>query len=229
MSPPASVDGIRSARSMQAVAREASPWRKLFTHRRQHWITLVLEELEGRHFELLASRPAAAKRATWLLSYRDLFRQLADGKYAPAFHAYLAKCPVEMTPLGVWLLSRCGDRCNLRGLGDFANHSSEAVRRHVARALRRLEAWPELAAMAKVYPGNDRIQWYANASIIKRSHEERLRSLAQIMDHSNAPAAAGPSHMPLWFRDLDWLRRPPKSIEYIRTLLARIHRLVHGP
>jgi hypothetical protein len=94
--------------------------------------------------------------------------------------------------------------------------------------MRRLEGWSQLAEVARSFPEDARLQWYANASIVKRPYADRLRSFTRFLDASNAPAAAGPSRMPLWFRELRWFRSPPKSGEYIRHILMRIHRLVRG-
>jgi hypothetical protein len=216
-----------SPTSPQAPApRTPSVWKKLFKRRRQHGVIRFLNEL---HERLLASQhPAVNLQRTWLVPFRPQFRHAIQNEAAPALRYYLASCPPEMTPLAVWLLGRCADSCRLYDLPDFARDASPVVRRHAARALRRLEAWSQLEDVARLFPNDRRLQWYAYATIIKRPHSERLRSFTQFVDASNAAAAAGPSRMPLWFGDLDWIRRPPKSGAYIRRLLMHIHRLVHG-
>jgi len=208
--------------------RSVSLWKKILGHRQQGWVVRFLRKLDAERRDRFCHESVAAASATWLLSYRAQFRSIIQADSAHAIRYYLAKCPPAMIPLGVWLLGRCAERCRLFGLPEFGRHESPAVRRHAARALRRLEAWSQLDELARRFPDDPRIQWYAHASVIKRPYRQRLRNFTQLVDASNAAAAAGPSRMPLWFRDLDWLRRPPKSAAYIRRILMHIHRLVHG-
>ena len=96
------------------------------------------------------------------------------------------------------------------------------------RILRRIEAWEKLRTLAERNPDDAKIRWYAYAPFAKRNFSERLHNFTDHVDPSHAAEAAGPSRMPLWFADLDWIRRPPKPFAYIRELLERIHRWVHG-
>jgi hypothetical protein len=201
--------------------------RKMFVHRRQSWVVRFLKQLEINHLERLTAQPGGLSPG-WLLSYRTTFRTIAGRESGPAVRMYLLDCPVVMTPLGVWLLGQCADRCRLYGLEEFGRHSSASVRRHAARALRRQEAWSQLRVLAENDPQDARLQWFAYAPITKRSYNERLRNFTTHLDASHAEAAAGPSRMLLWFRDFNWQGVPPKSAEYIRWILARIHRLIHG-
>jgi len=209
-------------------ARSVSLWRRIFTHRGQYWIRGFLKQLQADRAERCKGDGAATLPQGWLLPYRPTFRSIIRADSAAAIRYYLADCPAEMTPLGVWLLGRCAERCRLYGLPEFGRHPSPVVRRHAARALRRLEAWSQLDELARQFPDDPRIQWYAHAPVIKRPHKQRLKSFLQSVDASHAAAAAGPSRMPLWFRKLDWVRRPPKSAAYIRRILRHIHRLIHG-
>jgi hypothetical protein len=203
-------------------------WKKNFTYRPQHWVVRTLKELGAELRRWQTQHPRGRLPSTWLLPHRPRFRALIAADAAPALRYYLRSCPDEIKPLAIWLLGRSASPFQLYSLPEFALHDSPAVRRHAARALRRLEAWSQLAEAARRFPQDKRLQWYAHASIVKRPYDERLRNFAQYVDSSNAAAAVGPSRMPLWFADLDWLLRPPKSVEYIRRILRRIHRWVHG-
>jgi hypothetical protein len=217
-----------AAESNNPPAAEVRWWKKDISYRRQHWVIPALKELDAELKMWRMQHPARKLPHTWLLPRRPLFRSMNRASAAPALRYYLLSCSRELKPVVVWLLGRSTQPSQLYGLSAFAQDESPIVRRHAARALRRLEAWSSLTEAARRFPDDRRLQWYAHASIIKRPYEERLRNFAQFVDSSKAAEAAGPSRMPLWFADLDWLRRPPKSVEYIRRMLRRIHRLVHG-
>jgi hypothetical protein len=210
-----------------AAPAKLSVWRKLLTHRRQHWVIRELNDLDRVRRDC-CEQAGHSPSPYWLLPYRATFRKLIRHDAAPALRYYLADCPTEMTPLAVWLLGRTADRFRLYGLEEFAYSRSPLARRHAARALRRLEAWPHLESIARRYPNDRRLQWYARASIIKRPHAERLRNFAGHVDATHAAAAKGPSRMPLWFKNVDWIRRPPKTAAYIRHLLQHLHGLIRG-
>ena len=59
----------------------------------------------------------------------------------------------------------------------IAYDPSPQIRKHVAKALRRLEAWSLLDEMAAAYPDDDKIQWFANAPTTHRPFAERLEEL----------------------------------------------------
>jgi hypothetical protein len=98
----------------------------------------------------------------------------------------------------------------------------------VAKALRRLEAWSLLDEMAAADPDNARIQYYAKAPITHRPFRERLSRFSSRLDHSLVAEAAGPSRMPYWSLYTPWQGKPSKSVEFIREILWRIRRWVHG-
>jgi hypothetical protein len=128
----------------------------------------------------------------------------------------------------VWLLSRFADRCCLLGIDNYVHDPSPSVRKHVAKALRRLEAWRHLEVMAAEYPDEAAINWYAHAPYRKRQFSERLRNYSVNVDQSRAADAAGPSQMPYWSLYTPWQGKPSKSLAMIREILLRIHRWVHG-
>jgi hypothetical protein len=217
-----------AAESSNPPASEARWWKKDISYRRQHWVIRALKKLDAEVQLWRMQHPGGRMPHTWLLPRRTWLRAIYQADAAPALRYYLLSCSRELKPLVVWLLGRSTQPSHLYGLPAFAQDELPIVRRHAARALRRLEGWSSLAEAARRFPDDQRLQWYAHASIIKRPYEERLRNFAKFVDSSQAAAAEGPSRMPLWFADLDWLRRPPKSVEYIRRMLRRIQRLVHG-
>ena len=198
-------------------------WRRIAIQRRESGASL-LERIE-------AERPEAPTTPAWLVKYRHDFRQVIDNHAAASILLYLVKCPREMTPLGVWLLGKCGDRFDLHHLRDFCRDDSPQVRKHVAHALWRLDAWHLLAAMAQVWPADDAVQRFAakaNVPLDHRPFDERLKKYSRNVDQSQAIEAPSTSRMPYWALDPTWARTPPKSVAFIRRILRRIHRWVHG-
>jgi hypothetical protein len=84
--------------------------------------------------------------------------------------------------------------------------------------------------MASEFPADVTVQKYSGAECQppKRPFAERLKSFSGNVDKSHAAEAVGPSRMPYWSRDDPWEGRPPKSVWYIRWILWRIRRWVHG-
>jgi hypothetical protein len=203
-------------------------WSRIVDHKRQWPVIKFLHELERVRWQAIKDCTDERLPPAWLIPYRAEFRDIADRQPAWAIRLYLLNCPADMVPIGVWLIGQCGARCRLFDIIEFGNHPNPVVRRHVAKALRRLEAWSRVSAMAKANPHDPRIVWYARAPLAKRPFGERLKNFAQHVDDSHAAEAVGPSRMALWLGDIEWVRRPPKGIEYIRRILRRIHRWVHG-
>lgn len=173
-----------------------------------------------------ANQPNAVTNPAWLLKYRDELRWAVESKRLFAARYYLASCPAEMVPLGVWLWGQCTDRFRLYGLTAFCHHSSPQIRRHVAKTFRRVEAWALLDEMAAAYPDDAKIQWYAKSPTSGRSFAKRLKNFTAGIDRSHADEVVTPSQMPYWARDSFWSCTPPKSVEMIRRMLRRIQHWV---
>jgi hypothetical protein len=166
---------------------------------------------------------------TWLLPFRDdLRRSLAgfDSRFDKAeidvVRCYLLTCPRSMIAICVWLVGEFSDRAHLYELKTFRHDPSPQIRRHVAKALRRLEAWSYLRDMADAYRDDARIQWYATAPTTHAPFAERLKNYTRCVDDSHAGEVATPSRMPFWTGVSSWERTPPKSVAYIRRMLRRI-------
>jgi hypothetical protein len=203
-------------------------WRRIVGWSRSDRTLKLLKQIEAeRTREVESADPSVANR-TWLLRYRaDLHWAIWYSRLEP-IKLYLADCPPEMVPLAVWLWGKCADRFRLYGFSAFCNDPSAQVRKHVAKALRRLEAWTLLAEMAAANPDDARIQWFANTPTTHRSFPERLKNFARNVDNSHAGEVVTPSPMPFWRRERDWEGRSPKSAWYIRLMLWRIRRWVRG-
>jgi hypothetical protein len=167
-------------------------------------------------------------KRTWLLPFRDELRQLLagfdsrfDGE-VEVVRYYLLNCPRTMIAICLWLEGEFSDRRRLYDLKTFRNDPSPQIRRHIAKALRRLEAWSLLREMAAADRDDARIQWYATAPTTHAPFAERLKKYKRCVDDSHAGEVATPSRMPFWTGVSSWERTPPKSGAYIRRMLRRI-------
>jgi hypothetical protein len=162
----------------------------------------------------------------WLIRYRDELRWAIQHSHLEPIKLYLTQCPPEMVPLAVWLWGRCADRFRLYGLSSFCRDPSPTVRKHVAKALWRLEAWSLLADMAAAFPDDEKIHWFANAPISHGPFEERLANFKRNIDDSHADEVVLPSRMPFWAAERAWGYTPPKSVALIHRMLRRIRHWV---
>ncbi len=164
-----------------------------------------------------------------LLPYREDFRQLiAHQETIPVLQRYLRDGEPLIRSLAFWLLSKHANRILLLGLENRCCDPSPQARKHLAKALRRLEAWPLLETMVAEHPEDAKVAWFARLTPIQKDYRDRLANYTSGIDQTHSTAAVGPSRMPLWFRDEYWGGVPPKSIEFMRELLRRIQTLVHG-
>lgn len=185
----------------------------------------LVEELNSPTHRTSADGETTAR----LLRLRSDFRQIIQhAESAAAVQRYQYNVNPLIRALAIWLLSHHASRFNLLGIDNSRHDFSPLVRKRVARALRKLEARESLAEMAAEYPADEAVQRYASYTKHRKTYRQRLEKFVrsvgkreEILDHAG-------SRMPLWFRDEYWSGAPPKSIEYMRLLLRRIHSLVHG-
>jgi hypothetical protein len=193
--------------------------------------TRLLDVATEEHNWRVAKLAGGEWNIGWLMSYRVGLRRVIEKPDIARILLFLAECPREMRPLGVWLLGQCADRNRLHNLRYFCGDPSPKVRKHVARALRRNSAWHLLAAMARAFPNDPivrQIHSKANEPITKRPFAARLKSYTRNVDDSHAAEAVGSSRMPYWSRYTPWQGRPAKSLEFIRSILLHIRRLLRG-
>ena len=189
----------------------------------------LLRRLEAASVRMQEKAAGDISNRSWLLPYRRELRRLLagfDSRYDKAeidvVRCYLLTCPRTMIAICVWLVGEFSDRSRLYELKTCRHDPSPQIRRHVAKALRRLEAWSYLRDMAAAYPGDARIQWFATAPTTHAPFAERLRNYKRSVDDSHAGEVATPSRMPFWVGVRYWERTPPKSATYIRRMLRRI-------
>ena len=186
----------------------------------------LLKRIESQREAEMADAEHRAAPRSWLLSYRDDLRWAIQHTRIESIKLYLTRCPPEMVPIAIWLWGKCADRFRPYGLSAFCFHDSPMVRKHVAKALRRLEAWSLLDEMVRGFPEDERIRWFATAPISHGPFEERLANFKRNVDDTHAGEVVTPSRMPFWAAERAWGRTPPKSVELIRRMLRRIRHWV---
>ena len=186
---------------------------------------------------LLASKLSRAeqKRHAWPLRFRRELRKLfiefdirMNAGELEILRFYMHRCPTTMLPVCAWVFSRLSNRSNVFELKSLQRRMVPSTRRHLAKAMRRLQAWPLLLELAAENSGDARIQWFAHAGPTQLSFAKRLERFAASMDDSQAGEVRTPSQMPFWAADRRWHRSPPKSAAFIRRVLRHIQRLVRG-
>jgi hypothetical protein len=189
----------------------------------------LLQRIEAASVQMQEKGAGDIGNRTWLLPFRRELRRLLagfDSRYDKAeidvVRCYLLTCPRAMIAICVWLIGEFSDRRHLHELKTFRHDPSPQIRRHVAKAFRRLEAWSYLRDMAAADRGDARIQWFATAPTTHAPFAERLRNYKRCVDDSHAGEVATPSRMPFWAEVKYWERTPPKSVAYIRRMLRRI-------
>jgi hypothetical protein len=221
-------------RNFSVSSRNRREWRNRAAYNCQTDEYELLREIE------LAKRNADeqlsddVRRRYWLLPYRDRFRAIIhshhgnslSGVDVGAIQYYMAYCPPSMIPICAWLIGRCSSRYRLFGLAELSRGSSRQVRKHLAKALWRLEAWHLLDEMASRYPHDEKVQWYASSVTVHRGFDERLKNYLADVDDSHADEVITPSQMPFWALQTSWDVTPPKSVAAIRRILERIRHWV---
>lgn len=210
-------------------------WYVWFAHVDRTPTYMLLKRIEAACLHAASQAPELAN-LYWLLPYRRSLRRLIsdfdvlcnEGE-PEVVRYYLLTCPPPMIPICVWLISHFADRTRYYEINRFCYSESPQTRRHVAKALRKLEAWTILKGMAGDFPDDRRIQWYANAPATGPAHrafKDRLNRYTSRVDASNAAEVTTPSQMPYWASDAHWSYTPPKSIAFIRRMLRRIRHWV---
>jgi hypothetical protein len=199
-------------------------WRRRTRFLDRHTFPL-LKRIESQRIAAISSATARGAPDSWLLPYRNDLRRAIQFSRLEPIKLYLTRCPVEMVPLAIWLWGKCADRFRLYGLSAFCFDRSPAVRKHVAKALRRLEAWSLLDEMAAAFPDDEKIRWFAGTPT-SRPFETRLKNFKRNVDDSRANKVVTPSQMPYWAANRLWGLTPPKSVHMIRRMLRRIRHWV---
>jgi hypothetical protein len=208
-------------------------WRSWCSDIRGSYTYGLLQRVESVCDQAASRTSDDPRKRTWLLQFRRELRPILEGFDSRCNNGevdivryYLLTCSQRMIPICVWLIGRFADRMHLYELTTFRHSRSPQLRRHVAKALRRLEGWSYLRDMAKANPGDARIQWYATAPTVHGPFAERLRKYKSHVKTGDGDDVAAPAHMPFWSLEKHWSYTPTKSVLYIRRILRRIRRRV---
>lgn len=207
------------------------PLNWLFTGRRSTYASTerFFRELVEEFNSPTHRKSLGGEVTTRLLHLRSDFRQIIQhAESAAALQRYQYNVNPLIRALAIWLLSHHASRFTLLGIDNSRHDFSPLVRKRVAKALRKLEASERLAEMAAEYPADEAVQRYASYTKHRKTYRQRLEKFVRTVGQREEVLDHAGSRMPLWFRDEYWSGAPPKSIEYMRLLLRRIHSLVHG-
>jgi len=212
-------------REFAPTHRDRKRWRYRTRFLDRHTFRL-LKRIESERMAAISSATLRGAPHSWLLPYRNDLRRAIQFSRLEPIKLYLTRCPLEMVPVAIWLWGKCADRFRLYGLSGFCYYRSPPVRKQVAKALRRLEAWSLLDEMAAAFPDDEKIRWFANAPLSHGPFAERLANFKRNVDDSHAGEVSTPSRMPFWAAERTWDLTPPKSVHLIRRMLRRIQHWV---
>lgn len=174
---------------------------------------------------LVAVEPGEGNEDTSLMTLRPLFRDALELDSPLPLALILRDGDPRLRPIVVWLLSRSTSRCHLLGISDHKDSTDRSLRKHVAKALRSLEARPQLLEMAQSWPDDPWVQRFARDRVPRLFNKRLARFTANRGEVSDIPAT---SPMPLYVSHQSWTFSPPRSRWYIRRLLLRIQRWTRG-
>ncbi|WP_145246276.1 hypothetical protein [Aeoliella mucimassa] len=185
----------------------------------------LLELAEFREQQLADSTPTG----NWLLAFRRDFQAILSLAPCRGLQQVLQKLPPEspVFPVALWLQGRCSTRMKSHDLESLPAEATPTLRKHFAKALYRVEAWPRLRRLANDYP-NDPFVAAMKSCPFRRSLASRI---ARYAEHVSQPPELNPADhrpTPLWIRDSPWTLTPPKSNRWIRMMLERIRVWVRG-
>ncbi len=220
-------------RNFAVDKRRQRVWRRWANYFRATPEFQLLKQIEAERDQVVLRTTREGQNVYWLLPFRGKFRRIFSAYNSTcqqgeleAIRYYMANCPREMIPICIWLIGKCGDRYRAYEISEFCRNPSAPGRKHVAKALRRLDAWWLLEEMASHYSYDARVQQFAKTPMVHRPFRERLSRYVRSVDDSHADEVFTPSRMPYWALDESWSYTPPKSVLLIRRMLRRIRHWV---
>jgi hypothetical protein len=154
-------------------------------------------------------------------AFRQDFRNILDDDAVGGLAWAIGHGGDQSKRLAVWLVGRLERRRLAWLVAPLRCSDSPAVRKEVARALRRMDAWTELATMS----GDPAVRQFA-VPPVRRPFADRIGSF---LGHVAAgPPVGARASMPLVVNVSPLAGRPPRSAATIRRVLETIRRLVHG-
>jgi hypothetical protein len=165
-----------------------------------------------------------------LLSFRGDFRAILADEPIPEMLWCVVFGKGLSRRIATWLLGRVRYH---RGVAVLATHcqyeADPALRRQVAKAFLRLEAWSQLRDMAALDRDPIVRRIAASASRPPAAFQGRLsRFLNEDVKASAVPAGPRRERPTFFVNATPGVGLPPKSPWFIRMILERIRRLVHG-
>ena len=174
---------------------------------------------------LVESRPDGVVDPCWLIPHRADFRSVLARVSRPALALVIERSrELPVRRLAIWLLGRAGGTTGTSTIAAAARSKNVVIRREAVRALKRKHAWSQLRTIAQRDP-DARVRLLAR-QIRPHDYADRLSSyLGDVTPHDVVQTE------PVLFVADDLASRPgrpPKSYHFIRYILERIRRLVHG-
>ena len=110
-----------------------------------------------------------------LVSLRDDFRKLmAHDEVIPVLQRRLRYGGPLYRAVSIWLLSKNASRFDRLGIDHHSDDASPLVRKHVAKALRQLEAWDVLRDMAHRHLNDADVLPFVEPKPNRKSYTDRL-------------------------------------------------------
>jgi hypothetical protein len=159
----------------------------------------------------------------WSLSARPIIRDIRILNASATLNLVIqsTKDPV-LRILAIWMRGKCRGTLGTQVVAQFANHPDFFTRKEVARALKRMSAWQELATMQSTDP-DERIRRIASP------HPGRpiVSRIAKYMRHVPRSEVVSSRKLLFLAKSVNTHEiKPPKPISVIRAILDRIRRLV---
>jgi hypothetical protein len=165
-----------------------------------------------------------------LVRFRGEFRGIIASTPVGGLVSCLSDPDKESRKLAIWLLGRCARRRAIVAVATLKCDPDPVVRRHVAKALKRMSAWSELYRMA-TRDDDSHVRCAANSFSVatRRPHSDRLRQFVQHGGGAMFEPGRYTSHMPVFMLQPVGPGKPAKSRDWIRRILQHIRELVRSP
>jgi len=163
----------------------------------------------------------------WLLPFRDDFRRIVAHEPTVGLVQCLRQEGGEQRRLAIWLLGRIGGQRAISIVAVYRWDPDVRVRRHVARALLRMEGWQYLRDVAREEVDPVARRFAVLAELPPRPFSERVgRFLCRDVRSPAPPRNKDSGSCPFYLGARVGGGLPPRSPEFIRAILERIRRLV---
>jgi hypothetical protein len=164
-------------------------------------------------------------RPSEILARRPLVREIERIQASAALSYVIANSRDDrLRRLAIWLRGRSGGYLGAKDVAEFALYPNDAIRKEVARCLRRLKAWSPLREMATRDP-DPKIRALATQATAE-NYERRQKRFLGNMSVLKTTSHDAPFLLSKGVDLSDF--GPAKPPGFIRQVLARIQSLVTG-